>query len=172
MYSVSCTTRQPRRGEIDGEDYHFLSVADFERLLAAGEFLEHATVHGNYYGTRRDLVLKSLEEGVDVMVDIDVQGARQIRGCDEAIRQSLADIFIMPPNFEELRHRLIRRGTETPEQIETRINFGLRLDRRRLDIVTRPAIDRITLPQADIERATNEALRCGGKARKLFDLTQ
>lgn len=121
VYSVSCTTRAPRAGEIDGEDYHFTTVAEFEALVAAGEFLEYARVHGNYYGTRRDLVLRNLEAGVDVMVDIDVQGARQIRGCDELIRQSLADIFIMPPSFEELRHRLVRRGTETPAQIETRM---------------------------------------------------
>ena len=78
-------------------------------------------MHGNFYGTRRDLVVRNLEAGVDVLLDLDVQGARTLRGCDEAIRSSLADIFIMPPSIAELRHRLVRRGTETPAQIDVRL---------------------------------------------------
>ena len=122
VYSVSCTTRPPRAGEIDGEDYHFLSEDDFARKLAAGEFLESAEVHGNHYGTRRAAVIDQLAAGVDVLIDIDVQGAGQIR-CDAnaEIRASIADIFIMPPSLDELRHRLVKRGTETPEQIEMRM---------------------------------------------------
>ena len=122
VYSVSCTTRPPRAGEIDGEDYHFLSADDFARKLAAGEFLESAEVHGNHYGTRRAAVIDQLAAGVDVLIDIDVQGAGQIR-CDAnaEIRASIADIFIMPPSLDELRHRLVKRGTETPEQIEMRM---------------------------------------------------
>ena len=120
-YSVSCTTRAPRPGEIEGEDYFFLSHAEFEARIAAGEFLEHAQVHGNYYGTRRDTVLSNLGAGVDVLIDIDVQGARTIREDSEPIRDALADIFIMPPSLSELRHRLTKRGTETPEQIEMRL---------------------------------------------------
>ncbi|MHA3770011.1 guanylate kinase [Verrucomicrobiota bacterium sgz303538] len=121
VYSISCTTRAPRPGEIHGEDYYFLSREEFEERLANGEFLEHANVHGNYYGTRRDTVLMNLETGVDVLIDIDVQGARNIRNDCDLIRDAVADIFIMPPSQAELRHRLIKRGTETPEQIETRL---------------------------------------------------
>lgn len=121
VYSVSCTTRGPRPGEIEGEDYYFLSRGEFQERLAEGEFLEHAIVHGNYYGTRRETVLANVEAGIDVLLDIDVQGARHIRSDAEAIRESLADIFIMPPSLAELRHRLVKRGTETPEQIEVRL---------------------------------------------------
>ena len=120
-YSISCTTRQPRAGEIDGEDYYFLAREEFEARIAAGDFLEYATVHGNYYGTRRDNVLEYLEKGIDVLLDIDVQGARQIRNDSEVIREALADIFIMPPSMEELHHRLLKRGTETADQIEVRL---------------------------------------------------
>ena len=122
VYSVSCTTRAPRPGEIDGEDYHFLTAEDFARRLAAGEFLETAVVHGNRYGTLRTAVVDQLAAGVDVLIDIDVQGARMIRTDASAqIQESIADIFIMPPSLDELRHRLVRRGTETPEQIEVRM---------------------------------------------------
>ena len=122
VYSVSCTTRQPRPGETDGEDYHFLTADDFARRLAAGEFLESAEVHGNHYGTRRAAVVDQLAAGVDVLIDIDVQGAAQIRrDVSGDIRASIADIFIMPPSLDELRHRLIKRGTETAEQIEVRL---------------------------------------------------
>jgi len=121
-YSVSCTTRAPRPGEIPGEDYHFLSRAQFQERLDAGEFLEYAHVHGQSYGTLRAGVIQQLDDGVDVLIDIDVQGASAIRSdSTPEIRGSLADIFIMPPSLEELRHRLNRRGTETPEQIEVRL---------------------------------------------------
>ena len=123
VYSVSCTTRQPRPGEIDGEDYHFVGTEEFQRRLAAGEFLEHARVHDNYYGTLRGTVIEHLRGGVDVLIDIDVQGARNIRDdVNEEIRNSIADIFIMPPSLDELRRRLTKRGTETPEQIEIRLH--------------------------------------------------
>jgi len=122
IYSVSCTTRAPRPGEIDGEDYHFLSEADFQQKLAAGEFLEYARVHDHCYGTLRAGVIQQLSAGVDVLIDIDVQGAAAIRSdASPEIREALADIFIMPPSLEELRHRLNKRGTETSEQIETRL---------------------------------------------------
>ena len=122
VYSVSCTTRPPRAGEIDGEDYHFLETADFERRIAAGDFLEHAKVHGHYYGTLRQSIVEHLRRGIDVLVDIDTQGAALIRqNADPFIRDSLVDIFIMPPNIGELRHRLSKRGTETNEQIERRL---------------------------------------------------
>ncbi len=120
VYSVSCTTRQPRPGEIDGEDYTFLSHEEFERRIAAGDFLEHATVHGNHYGTLRAPILDSVSSGIDVLIDVDTQGARSIRGC-ERVAGALADVFIMPPSLEELEHRLIKRASETPEQIAVRI---------------------------------------------------
>lgn len=123
VYAVSCTTRSPRAGEIDGDDYHFMEPAEFERRIAAGEFLEHARVHDHYYGTLRQTIVDHLREGIDVLVDIDVQGAATIRGTtDNFIRDSLVDIFIMPPNLDELRHRLVKRGTENAEQIEHRLS--------------------------------------------------
>jgi guanylate kinase len=122
IYSVSCTTRAPRPGEIDGVDYHFLSVEEFESRIQKGDFIEHARVHGNYYGTLRQTVLSHLDAGVDVMIDIDVQGARQIREDGETIRLALADVFIMPATLELLRLRLIKRGTESAEQIEIRLS--------------------------------------------------
>ena len=122
VYSVSCTTRKPRPGEIDGEDYCFLSEEDFARRVEAGEFLEHATVHGFRYGTLRAAVLQHLNLGVDVLLDIDIQGAAAIRACtDPQIIEALADVFIMPPSLDELHHRLLRRATETSEQVEVRL---------------------------------------------------
>ncbi|HSI15633.1 MAG TPA: guanylate kinase [Chthoniobacter sp.] len=123
VYSVSYTTRTPRPGEVHGEDYCFVSMEEFQQRLAGGEFLESAEVHGNYYGTLRSTVVEQLHDGVDVLIDIDVQGARQIRADENsAIRDAVADIFIMPPSLDELRRRLNKRGTETPDQIETRLH--------------------------------------------------
>lgn len=122
VYAVSCTTRLPRAGEIEGEDYHFMGATEFEHRIAAGDFLEHARVHDHYYGTLRQTIVDHLRDGIDVLVDIDVQGADTIRRSnDPFIRESLVDIFIMPPSLEELRHRLLKRGTETEEQIERRL---------------------------------------------------
>ncbi|MES2570753.1 MAG: guanylate kinase [Verrucomicrobiota bacterium] len=121
VYSVSCTTREPRPGEMEGEDYFFLTKTEFERRIGAGDFIEYADVHGNYYGTLRETVLSNLEQGIDVLIDIDVQGALRIREDGGAIGTALADIFIMPPSLAELNHRLIKRGTETPEQIAVRM---------------------------------------------------
>ncbi len=122
LYSVSCTTRVPRAGEVDGEDYHFLSREEFQQRIAAGDFIEHAEVHGYFYGTPRANVLRNLEAGTDVLIDIDIQGAASIRtnGGPE-INESLADVFIMPPSMDELRRRLLKRGTETEEQMRIRL---------------------------------------------------
>jgi guanylate kinase len=122
IYSVSCTTRQPRAGEIAGEDYQFISEKEFSALVQAREFLEHAKVHGDYYGTLHKPILTNLQNGIDVLIDIDTQGAAAIRNYDDAfIRQALTDVFIMPPDLDELRRRLTKRGTETPQQIELRL---------------------------------------------------
>lgn len=122
VYSVSCTTRPPRAGEIEGEDYHFLSETDFVRRMEANEFLEHAKVHEHYYGTLRNPIRANLENGVDVLIDVDTQGAASIRNFEDPfIRQTLCDVFIMPPDLEELRRRLTKRGTETEKQIDLRL---------------------------------------------------
>jgi guanylate kinase len=122
FYSVSCTTRAARAGEIEGDDYRFLSITDFEGRIQTADFLEHARVHGDYYGTLREPVLTNLKNGVDVLIDIDTQGATTIRNChDPVIHQALADVFIMPPDLEELRRRLLKRGTETTSQIDSRL---------------------------------------------------
>jgi len=127
FYSISCTTRAPRSGETDAEDYQFLSDADFRGKVGAGDFLEHAQVHGDFYGTLREPVLTNVKNGVDVLIDIDTQGAATIRNCaDPVIRRALADVFIMPPDLDELRRRLRKRGTEAEEQIERRLETAVR----------------------------------------------
>jgi guanylate kinase len=121
-YSVSCTTRKPRPGEVDGQDYHFLSNEEFERRIEAGEFLEYARVHGNCYGTLRDSVVQHLREGGDVLLDVDIQGADQIRrNADPLLRSAMVDIFLMPPSMAELERRLNKRNTETAEQLAIRL---------------------------------------------------
>jgi guanylate kinase len=127
FYSVSCTTRAPRTGEIDGEHYRFLSAPDFLARIDAGDFLEYAKVHEDLYGTLHEQVLTNLKNGVNVLIDIDTQGAATIRNSEDPIvRQALADIFIMPPDVEELRRRLMKRGTETAQQIESRLATAMR----------------------------------------------
>jgi guanylate kinase len=126
-YSVSCTTRCPRGNEQDGVDYHFLDESEFLRRIAAGEFLEHATVHGNLYGTLRESVAAALESGRSVLMDIDVQGAAQIRAqlaaspADDKLRKAFVDIFIEPPSLDALRQRLTGRGEDADEEIERRL---------------------------------------------------
>jgi guanylate kinase len=122
IYSVSCTTRPARAGEVDGDDYRFLADEEFNARAKAGEFLEHATVHGHRYGTLLKPIAENLSNGRDVLIDIDTQGAANIRNSkDQFIPEALADTFLMPPDVDELRRRLTKRGTETAEQIETRL---------------------------------------------------
>ena len=116
-FSVSATTRGPREGEVDGTHYFFISRQEFENRVANNEFLEHAEYAGNCYGTPRSYVLKLLDEGVSVILEIDLQGAIQVK---ERMPESVS-IFILPPSFEELESRLRGRGTETPEKIEKRL---------------------------------------------------
>jgi len=125
-YSISCTTRPPREGEIDGRDYHFLTREHFEQRIAVGDFLEHAEVHGNFYGSLKSEVLGFLQAGTDVVMDIDVQGAAKVRICpDPAIQRALVDLFVMPPSGDELRSRLSGRGTDTDEVIDLRMKNAL-----------------------------------------------
>jgi len=122
VFSVSCTTRAPRPGEVHGEDYYFLQQQDFVQRVDKGDFLEHATVHGNHYGTLNETVISNLDRGIDVLLDVDIQGAAMIRATPhDKIRNAIADIFLMPGSMEILRQRLIKRGTETPEQLEVRL---------------------------------------------------
>jgi guanylate kinase len=115
--SVSHTTRPPRPGEIDGVHYHFVTTDTFLGLLGDGAFLEHANVYGHYYGTGRAAVTSRLAEGYDVMLDIDWQGARQVRKSFPAC----CSIFILPPSLEELQYRLSHRGQDSAEVIEKRM---------------------------------------------------
>jgi guanylate kinase len=117
-FSVSATTRKPRPGEVDGRDYRFLTPEDFRRMIAEGAFLEHAEVYGNLYGTLREPVRASLAKGKVYLLEIDVQGANQLR----ALREPGLYVFIAPPDFEELRKRLVMRGTEAPEVLERRLH--------------------------------------------------
>lgn len=125
-YSVSCTTRSPRPGEVDGRDYHFLSREEFTARREAGEFLESAEVHGNLYGTLKSEVTGRLEQGNDVVMDLDVQGAAQVRACgDAAIRVAAVDLFVMPTGEGELLARLSGRGTDSGDVIALRMRNAL-----------------------------------------------
>jgi len=115
--SVSATTRPPRPGEVHGVDYHFLSESDFQRRADAGEFVEHATYSGRRYGTLRPELEKHIKAGTPVVLEIEVQGARQVRDAMPGALQ----VFIAPPSPEALRARLVGRGTDDPEQVEERL---------------------------------------------------
>lgn len=122
VYSVSCTTRPPRKGEKDGEAYSFLDDATFEERARQGYFLEHAVVHGHRYGTPIAFVRENLAAGRDLLLDLDVQGAAQIRACaDPAVRRGLATVFLTPPTFPELERRLRHRATDSEESIQRRL---------------------------------------------------
>lgn len=125
---VTCTTRPPRGTEKNGEDYFFLSHEEFERGIAAGDFLEYARVHSNRYGTRHAQVREILDAGRDVLLNLDVQGAATVRRVaqkDARIARALVSVFIMPPSVEELRERLTGRGTDAPDEIERRMRVAL-----------------------------------------------
>lgn len=117
VYSISATTRPPRPGEVDGTHYHFLSKAAFEALIDNGGVLEYTIYNGHYYGSPAAPIRRELEQGRDVILEIEVKGALQVRArFPEAL-----SIFVMPPSFAELRRRLVGRGTETEEEIKYRL---------------------------------------------------
>jgi guanylate kinase len=118
--SISATTRQPRAGEEDGRDYHFLTPAEFERRIEEKDFLEFATYSGNRYGTLRSEVARRLEEGHSVVLEIEVQGAQQVR----AAQPDSVQIFIAPPDPGVLRARLVNRGTDSQEAIDARLEVA------------------------------------------------
>ncbi|MCA1053457.1 guanylate kinase [Rossellomorea aquimaris] len=117
-YSISMTTRKPREGEVDGVDYFFKSREDFEALIEQGKLLEYAEFVGNYYGTPVDYVRETIDNGRDVFLEIEVQGAQQVR---DKFPEGLF-IFLAPPSLSELQNRLVTRGTETDEIIQGRLN--------------------------------------------------
>ena len=115
--AITCTTRQPRPGERDGVDYFFLDQATFRRRLEAGEFLEHARVYENYYGTLKEEVVGKLEQGLDVLLTVDVQGARSIQtlaATDPGMRSALVSVFLTPRTLAELEQRLRKRNQNDP----------------------------------------------------------
>ncbi len=120
--SVSMTTRQPRPGEVEGVNYYFVTKEAFQKRIDAGEMLEYAEVYGNYYGTPKDMVLKKLSEGRDVVLEIDTQGAMNVR---KAYPDGVF-IFILPPSMKELRKRITGRGSETEDAINLRLGESLK----------------------------------------------
>jgi guanylate kinase len=118
--SVSVTTRAPRAGETEGVEYHFASEAEFDRLVADGELLEHASYAGHRYGTPREPVLRRLRDGVPALLEIDLQGARQVRA---AMPEALL-VFLAPPSFDELARRLTGRGTEPDDVVRRRLDVA------------------------------------------------
>ena len=116
-YSVSFTTRAPRQTEVDGREYFFVSRETFDEMVAAGDFLEWACVHGNFYGTSKKQVLEETGAGADIILEVDVQGAASVR---QLLMDSVS-IFILPPSYEVLHQRLIARGTDSPQELEVRL---------------------------------------------------
>ena len=116
-YSVSCTTRAPRPGEVDGREYFFVTTEKFREMIAAGKFLEWAEVHGKLYGTTREQVSNEISAGRDIILEVDVQGAASVR----ALLPDSVSIFILPPSFEVLRQRLQARGTDSPDELDLRL---------------------------------------------------
>lgn len=144
-YSVSYTSRPPRDGEIQGKDYHFVSRQTFERMIREGRFAEWAEVHGNYYGTSAGELERNLAAGRDILLDIDVKGARQIlRRFPRSVT-----IFIMPPSMEALRRRLLQRNSDDPESVERRLQVAAE------EMAARHAY-RHVIVNDDLEQATAE----------------
>jgi guanylate kinase len=143
--SVSATTRTPRPGEHDGVDYYFLTPAEFEARVRAGEFLEHAAVHGNRYGTLRRAVERRLGRGMDVILEIDPQGAFQVRKQMDRSRL----IFVKAPSPEDLEKRIRHRGAENDEQIRTR------LDTARRELELEGSYDHVVIND-DVPRAVDD----------------
>ncbi len=146
--TVSATTRQPRPGEVDGVSYHFLTVEEFERRVAAGEFLEWANVFGNRYGTLRSEAERNLNAGKSVILEIDVQGALNVR----KIMPEAVLIFIEPPSFEELEARLRGRGTEDEQVVQVRLKTA------KDELELAPRYDE-RIVNDDLQEATSELLR-------------
>jgi guanylate kinase len=125
--AITCTTRAPRAGETDGVDYYFLDAAAFLQRVQAGDFLEHATVYGNSFGTLKTEALGNLRRGKDVLLNVDVQGAAAIRACagaDAELKRALVPVFLTPPSLAVLEQRLKNRGTDSPAVIQKRLGVA------------------------------------------------
>jgi guanylate kinase len=125
--AITCTTREPRNGEVDGVDYYFLDAGSFLKRVQAGNFLEHATVFGNSYGTLKSEVLGKLRAGKDVLLNIDVQGAAAVRKCaeeDPELKRALVTVFLTPATLTILEARLLKRGTDAPAIIQKRLGVA------------------------------------------------
>ncbi len=140
--SLSVTTRAPRPGEQDGVEYHFVTREEYDAMVEAGELLEHATFAGSSYGTPRAPVLERLASGIPALLEIELQGARQVRAAMPAAHL----VFLAPPSFQELTRRLTGRGTESPERLQER------LDRARIEMAAEDEFD-VVLVNDDVERA-------------------
>ena len=145
--SISATTRQPRQGEVNGRDYHFLTAEEFDRRVAAEDFLEFATYSGNRYGTLRSEVERRLAGGHSVVLEIEVQGARQVRA---AMRESV-QVFIAPPDPAVLRERLDSRGTDAPEAIDSRLEVAEQEMAAQDEFAYRIVNDDLARAAADLE---------------------
>ena len=152
--SVSATTRSPRPGEHDGVDYHFLTAEEFDRHVAAGDFVEHATYSGNRYGTLRSELERQLKRGVPVVLEIELQGARQVR---RAMPDAVA-VFIAPPSPEALRARLVGRGTDTPEQVDERLRTAERELEAQTEFSHVVVNDRLEDATDELERIVRDEL--------------
>ena len=144
-FSVSATTRAPRPGEVDGVNYHFVTRERFEEMISQGEVLEYTQYGGNYYGSPAGPIREALEQGRDVVLEIEVEGAMQVR---ERFPEALL-VFVLPPSFQELERRLTSRGTETPEQI------GGRLAAARRELALAPRYDYL-LVNSQVEQAARQ----------------
>ena len=153
--SVSATTRAPRPGEADGVDYHFLTPEEFERRARAGDFVEHASYSGASYGTLRSELDRRLRDGVPIVLEIEVQGARQVR---EAMPEALA-VFIAPPSRDALRTRLVGRGTDAAEQIERRMQTAERELEAQPEFARVVVNDRLEDATAELESIVRQALQ-------------
>ncbi len=151
--SVSATTRTPRPGEQDGVDYHFLTPEQFEARVAAGEFVEHANYSGNRYGTLRSDLERRLADGAGVVLEIEVQGARQVRA---AMPEAVA-VFIAPPSREALRARLVSRGTDSSAQVDARLRTAEK------ELEAQPEFGHVVVNDR-LEQATDELVDIVGKA--------
>ena len=144
-YSVSFTTRAPRNGEVDGREYFFVTTEQFEEMVAANRFLEWAHVHSKLYGTAREQVVREISEGRDIILEVDVQGAANVR----ALMADSVSIFILPPSFEVLKQRLQARGTDSPEELD------LRLRNAPMELKDYSAFQYVILND-DLDRAVNQ----------------
>jgi len=151
-FSVSCTTRPPRPGEVDGSDYHFISRREFERLISKGAFLEWAWVFGEGYGTLKEEVLKRLQRGRDVLLEIDVQGAEKVRRRARSLPAPVHFIFVLPPSLEALRERLRKRGTEDPQLARRRLEGAL------VELAHAPRFEYLVINR-DLDRAVEAIVR-------------